>query len=133
MDNDPRQDEQTRKDALQQARTDRRKENTLPLVLVGEGTEEHFQHDDLWFEDGNVIIVAENVWYKLHRGILAKHSGVFRDMFQVADSSAGDSVQGCPTVSVTDDAQHMTLFLLLLYDAAKQCVIFFCGVTDPLH
>ena len=94
------------------------------LAWVGEGAGRHLQHKDLWFEDGNVVIIAKNVWFKLYRGILAKYSTVFHSMFQVADMSAGDSVQGCPVVNLTDNPEHLVEFFILLCDGARKYVGF---------
>ncbi|KIP02766.1 hypothetical protein PHLGIDRAFT_279464 [Phlebiopsis gigantea 11061_1 CR5-6] len=101
------------------ARVDRRQSETLPLVLVGSGAERHFRHEELWYEDGNVVVISQNVWFKLHRSILAKHSRAFRDMFH-ADAFAGDIVEGCPAVTVADSPQHLALFFKVLYDPTKQ-------------
>ena len=106
------------------ARADRRMagNQAIPYVLVGSGTDEHRQHQELWFDDGNVVLVAGNTWFKLYRGILARYSSVFRDLFQVADASAGDTIQNCPVVHVTDNPDHLVLFFVLMYDGARQYV-----------
>ncbi|KIP01644.1 hypothetical protein PHLGIDRAFT_341543 [Phlebiopsis gigantea 11061_1 CR5-6] len=54
------------------------------------------RHEELWFDDGNVFFVSRNLRFKLHRGVVAKCSSVFRDMFQFGDASAGDSIDSCP-------------------------------------
>ncbi|KIP01105.1 hypothetical protein PHLGIDRAFT_17445, partial [Phlebiopsis gigantea 11061_1 CR5-6] len=89
------------------------------FVTVGQGVEEHLQHPQLWFEDGNVLVISRNVWFKLHRGILSRFSSVFRDMFQLADADAGHHIQHCPAVDVTDDPAHLHLFFTLLYDGGR--------------
>ena len=104
------------------ARADRRKEPQVQFTPVGDGADEYMRHEDLWFEDETVLVIAKNVRFRLHRGVLAKFSTVFRDMFQIADASAGSSMQGCPTVEVTDDPEHLALFFTLLYDGGRQYV-----------
>jgi hypothetical protein len=50
--------------------------NDVPLKTRG----------DPWFADGNIILVpkSENqVAFKVHRGVLSRHSEVFRSMFDI--------------------------------------------------
>lgn len=49
------------------------------------------RHPTLWLDDGNVVLVVENTGFRVHRGILSKHSDVFRDMFSVPQPPAGTS------------------------------------------
>ncbi|KAI0783917.1 hypothetical protein BC629DRAFT_1440631 [Irpex lacteus] len=37
------------------------------------------KHPNLWFEDGNVILVAETTGFCVYQGMLTKHSEVFRE------------------------------------------------------
>lgn len=36
--------------------------------------------NDVWFDDGNVILQAESTLFKVYRGILVQNSTVFHDM-----------------------------------------------------
>ena len=39
-----------------------------------------------WFDDGNIILLPESeskVGFKVHRGVLSRHSEVFRSMFDI--------------------------------------------------
>lgn len=49
-------------------------------------------HGDPWFEDGNIILMPESgskhsseaqVAFKVHRGMLARHSEIFQSMFDI--------------------------------------------------
>ena len=49
-------------------------------------TEEHSavnvtKDKEFWFNDGTVILVAQDVEFCIYKGILAEHSPVFSDMF----------------------------------------------------
>jgi len=72
--------------------------------------------DEYWFEDGNIIVVAQGVGFRVYKGILAMRSEIFRDMFSLPqpapnpDSSRGESSE-CPTVHVTDTAAEIRLLL----------------------
>ncbi|KAJ7061540.1 hypothetical protein C8F01DRAFT_937617, partial [Mycena amicta] len=36
--------------------------------------------EELWFEDGNIVLQAGAAMYRVYRGTLAMHSSVFKDM-----------------------------------------------------
>ena len=66
--------------------------------------------------------------FRVHRGVLALHSPVFRDMFSLpvpADAAGEGSdnvnemVDGCPLVCLSDSAQDLEIFLGMLYGTVK--------------
>ena len=79
----------------------------------------------LWFEDGNVVVIAQNTAFRFHKGVLALHSQVFRDLFSVPqppppqddsdDSDAAQRFDGCPVVHVTDTSYDFRTLLRELY------------------
>ncbi|KAJ3532840.1 hypothetical protein NMY22_g7578 [Coprinellus aureogranulatus] len=71
--------------------------------------------DKLWFEDGSVVLQAENVQFKVHRSILAKHSTVFADLFKVPHPASEPTIEGCPLVHLQDSAEDLKHVLLMLY------------------
>ncbi|OJT11073.1 hypothetical protein TRAPUB_12414, partial [Trametes pubescens] len=36
--------------------------------------------DEFWFEDGNIVLIARDIEFRVFKGILAKHSPLFRDI-----------------------------------------------------
>ena len=70
-----------------------------------------------WFDDGSVVLQVENTQFRVHRSILASHSTVFEDLFQVPqpESDKSDWVDGCPIVSMsgdtTKDWEHILSFI----------------------
>ena len=83
----------------------------------------------LWFADGNLILVAEpsGVRFKVHRGMLERHSEVFRDLFSLAipdtkpvikpgSDAQSDDEPGCVSVQVYDRSRDWTCLLRALYD-----------------
>ncbi|KAM5544908.1 hypothetical protein V8D89_001806 [Ganoderma adspersum] len=60
----------------------------------------------IWFEDGNIVAIAQNTAFRFHKGVLALHSQVFRDLF---------SFDGCPVVHVTDTSYDFRELLRELY------------------
>lgn len=49
------------------------------------------KHDCLWFSDGNVVLASGSLLFRVHKGVLALHSTVFRDMFDLPIVSTGDN------------------------------------------
>jgi hypothetical protein len=76
---------------------------------------------DLWFEDGNLILQAENSLFRIYSGLLAARSSVFRDMLAFPPPAEGNPMmEGCHIVSVYDSAKDMTVFLKAIMDS--RCV-----------
>jgi hypothetical protein len=78
--------------------------------------------EELWFEDGNIVLRAEHTIFRLYKGFLASHSSIFHDMLalpQPADGSA-ETYENCEVVYMNDSAYEMTEFLKALY---RQCVL----------
>jgi len=72
----------------------------------------------LWFEDGNLILQAENTLFKIYRGHLASRSSVFADMFAFPIPAEGNHVlDGVPIVEVYDTATDMEYFLKAILDS----------------
>ncbi|EPQ57627.1 hypothetical protein GLOTRDRAFT_127984 [Gloeophyllum trabeum ATCC 11539] len=71
--------------------------------------------EDLWFEDGTVVLQAESTIFKVHRTILARNSTFFKDMFSNAEPDKGEQHNGCPLIIVQDKSSDMTLFLKAMY------------------
>ena len=72
---------------------------------------------DFWFDDGNVVLVASRVGYRLHGGILARHSPVFQDMLSFPQPEySAEKAEGCPVVQLTEDANDLETVLRILYD-----------------
>ena len=90
------------------------------LLMTPSEVERLPQYQDLWFEDGSIVIAAQATSYRLHRGVLARHCGVFRDMFSVPQGGQSLIAHGCPVVQLHDRSEHLTKFFTLIYDGAKE-------------
>ena len=66
---------------------------------------------ELWYEDGTVILVAQEVEFRVYKGLLADQSPVFESMFSSSSSSSADKMEhDCPTFRLTDspsDLRHI--------------------------
>ncbi|KAF7353937.1 hypothetical protein MVEN_01080000 [Mycena venus] len=72
---------------------------------------------ELWFDDGNLVIQAGNNQYRVFRGILAARSPVFKDMFSFPQPPDSDLVEGCPLVHLSDSAEEVTVFFRAIFDS----------------
>nr|GAT49299.1 predicted protein [Mycena chlorophos] len=72
--------------------------------------------NELWFDDGNIVLQAGLVQYKVYRGTLARHSPVFQDMLGFPQPAQAELVDGSPLVVLPDDVEDVTPFLRALFD-----------------
>ena len=79
---------------------------------------------EVWMEDGNIVIEAENVAFKVYKGILAHRSEVFRDLFSVPSPAEVESMDGVPIVHLQDSAADVKYLFLVLF-CGKKCVVLF--------
>ena len=72
-------------------------------------------HDEFWFQDGNLVLVAGDVSFRVYRGLLSAQSTVFNDMFSSASENDEETFEGCPVVRLFDTPQELAhLFRILL-------------------
>jgi hypothetical protein len=71
----------------------------------------------MWFTDGNIVLEAEETQFRVHRGVLlAMHSSVFKDMFEIPQPSDEPTVEGCPVVQLCDTAADVECLLTSVYN-----------------
>ena len=77
---------------------------------------------DPWFEDGNIVLLTEQeaIAFKVHRGVLARHSEIFQAMFELPAPSQSDmeSLDNCPVVRMHDLPVELSHLIKALYDGA---------------
>ena len=84
-----------------------------------EEADEPEKHLGLWFDDGNIILRAEIVLFRVHRSMLSRHSKVFEDLFSVAHSSEDEQLDGVPVITVQDCPLDLGDFLDVIYSGAR--------------
>ncbi|KAF7370435.1 BTB domain-containing protein [Mycena sanguinolenta] len=72
--------------------------------------------DKFWFTDGTVVLRAGNTQFRVHFGVLARHSAIFSDMLGLPQPSDEPNVDGCPVVQLSDDPTDVEYLLNALYD-----------------
>lgn len=88
----------------------------------------------LWFDDGNIILIAEDTPFKVHRSLLSNKSEVFRDMFSLPQPHILDDselMDGVPVVYMSDNWRDLAFVLKALYDSI-QCVIMVQSIFPSL-
>jgi DNA-directed RNA polymerase subunit L len=77
---------------------------------------------DPWFPDGNLILASEDhTAFKVHRGILARHSEIFQGMFDIPHPellSESEVYEGCPIITMYDKGIELANLVKALYDGA---------------
>ncbi|KAJ7684250.1 hypothetical protein DFH06DRAFT_968282 [Mycena polygramma] len=72
--------------------------------------------EELWFEDGNLVIQAGNSQYRVYRGVLATRSPIFRDLLGLPQPADADLVDGCPFVQLPDPDVEVTPFFKAIFE-----------------
>ncbi len=79
---------------------------------------------DVWLADGNCVVVANNIAFRVYKGILSLHSEFFRDLFSLPNSSSSETMDGCPVVTVTDDPRDVRCLFLVLCCGKKYVFLY---------
>jgi hypothetical protein len=73
--------------------------------------------EDIYLDDGNIVLVAQDVAFRVHRSQLARHSEVFCDMLALAEQPTdAEAFDGCPVVRLSDMCKDVSELLRVLYD-----------------
>ena len=71
--------------------------------------------EELWFEDGTVVLVAGNVEFCVYKGLLADRSPVFKDMFSFPQPHSPPAEPAdLPRVNLPDSAEDVRELLRML-------------------
>ncbi|KDR82663.1 hypothetical protein GALMADRAFT_839107 [Galerina marginata CBS 339.88] len=73
-----------------------------------------------WFEDGNIVLITQDhpTAFRVHRGVLARHSEIFSHMFELPQSTALDAeyFEGCQIVTMFDMPIELSNLVKTIYD-----------------
>ncbi|KAH9939431.1 hypothetical protein B0H21DRAFT_698433 [Amylocystis lapponica] len=86
------------------------------------------RNEEIWFEDGSVVLVAADVGFRVHAGILSLHSTVFSELLHGPEMML-EQLDGCPVLRVSDTTADLGVFLTFLY-AGIEFVVSSFSVDD---
>lgn len=72
-------------------------------------------HESLWYEDGNIVLQAQCVLFKVHRGILARQSDFFKNMFTLPGSGEAEGTDARPLPIPEVSSRGLGHLLMMLY------------------
>lgn len=76
------------------------------------------RRDDIWYEDGNIILQTDNALFRVYSGLLAARSSVFKDMLAFPPPPEGNiTLDGCPVVRLYDASEDVRYFLNAIFDS----------------
>ncbi|KAI1786586.1 hypothetical protein LXA43DRAFT_51311 [Ganoderma leucocontextum] len=75
---------------------------------------------DFWFDDGNIVIIADRTCFRIHRSVLARHSDVLADRLGLEHGPRDNTADGCPVIHVADSARSFKGLLSLLYPGPSE-------------
>ena len=79
---------------------------------------------EVWFEDGNIVVVAQNTAFRFHKSVVSLHSSVFRDLFSIPQPSlmgeeVDETFDGCPVVRVSDTSYDFRELIRAIYCSVR--------------
>ena len=95
-------------------------EDDLPGSSLPHSLGDLKHHDEFWFEDGNLILVARGVGFRIYRGLLASQSSIFADMFAASSANAKELFDGCPVVHMSDSPSDLAHLLRVLLPKSQR-------------
>ncbi|KAG9028451.1 hypothetical protein FRB95_006483 [Tulasnella sp. JGI-2019a] len=80
---------------------------------------------DYYFPDGSLCLAVEQKLFKIHSGVLARHSTVFCDMLSVPPlaDTGGEQYEAVPVVRLEDEAKDIWVLLSVTYDPPCDSVL----------
>ena len=76
----------------------------------------------LWFESGDVVIMAGYVAFRVHKDVLADSSTVIADMLScvaVNEDSDREELEGCPVIRLEDSVHNVKHLLCILFNGIE--------------
>nr|VWP01111.1 Uncharacterized protein [Ganoderma boninense] len=72
------------------------------------------RHPEIWYDNGNLVLVARETAFRIYRGLITGQSTVFSDLFISSTSCAEETFEGCPVIHVSDSPQDLAHLLRVL-------------------
>ena len=89
------------------------------------------QDQDFWFNDGNIVIIAQVVAFRVHMSVMARHSDVFAGLFAVPQPPPHGIPVGMfddvPSVHVSDTSYDIRMLMRALYGMIRFAAFLLSG------
>ncbi|KDR74987.1 hypothetical protein GALMADRAFT_519609 [Galerina marginata CBS 339.88] len=84
-------------------------------------TAQPIRHPDLWFSDGNITLVAGDFYFKVHQGLLCRHSTPLSEALNALDAQDRNIriLDGNLVLELDDQPRDLCHFLVALYDGVS--------------
>ena len=69
----------------------------------------------IWFKDGNIVLVAERVAFRVYREQLKARSEKFAEIFDAYDPGQGEVYDDCPAVRLSDSPHDLGILLAVIF------------------
>ncbi|KAH7909598.1 hypothetical protein BJ138DRAFT_1154936 [Hygrophoropsis aurantiaca] len=83
--------------------------------LLGAITPPPLKCEDIWFDDGNIILHVDNTIFRVHKSILVKHSSIWKTMASLPQPGHSD-VKTISCVVLHDNVQDVKKLLMVFYN-----------------
>ncbi|PIL26499.1 hypothetical protein GSI_12257 [Ganoderma sinense ZZ0214-1] len=77
------------------------------------------RHPEIWYDDGNLVLVAGQFAFRIYRGLIAGQSTVFSDLFASSTSSLDETFEECPVIHLFDSPQDLVHLLRILLPQSR--------------
>ncbi|OBZ69703.1 hypothetical protein A0H81_10185 [Grifola frondosa] len=71
--------------------------------------------DEFWYKDGNIVLIAGNIAFRVYQGLLAEQSQVFMDLFVVPQPAGAETMDDCAMVHLSDSPEDLRHLLRALF------------------
>ena len=80
---------------------------------------QHFRTTDFWFADGNIILLVQDVAFKVHRSVMSRKSALFKDLLSLPQPDTEEKFEGLPVVRLLDPSEDIATLLDAIYNGAR--------------
>ncbi|KZT72335.1 hypothetical protein DAEQUDRAFT_31522 [Daedalea quercina L-15889] len=87
----------------------------MDVPLQNEVLTNFARDEEIWFADGNVVLVTQRRAFKVYQGLLAHASEVFRDLFTIPQPASAETFDGCPVVRLSDHPEDLRHLLRVVF------------------
>ena len=77
------------------------------------------RHSEIWYDDGNLILVARETAFRIYRGLIAGQASVFLVLFASSCSSPDEFFEGCPIIRLSDSPHDLVHLLRVLLPQSR--------------